>query len=113
MSRERRFEQKQNAKRRRLRIIWRNMSENEKSGVYRLIYPSLYYEGSRFEKNDLDRYWRRWATGINYASVPSAWNNRYHTRPARARCRQCRHQVLRGNEEVIWPHKKRPTIYYW
>lgn len=48
--------------------------------------------------------------------VPSDWYNWTHTRRARAQARALEKKIVRDEvdpDNVVWPHWKKPVIYYW
>jgi hypothetical protein len=111
MSRERRFEQKQNAKIKRLKRIWIDLSPWDRAGGY----WNYYGEWTPDDRNRLGEHWRKYNQPVNYCSVPGWWNRLYHTQPKRIAANLlCKHIVKgRDPDSVLWPAKKRPTHYYW
>ena len=42
------------------------------------------------------------------------WHRKLHkTRKRRQSCRWCVYQVMKGNEDVLWPLNTRPWFYYY
>ena len=111
MSRERRFEQKQNARIRRFKRIWNDLSPWE---IKNIESPS-YLSWSTWDRNRLRDHWRKHACGVNYSAVPGWWNRMYHTQPRRIEANRLCHFIVRGQdpETVLWPARKRPIHYYW
>lgn len=50
-----------------------------------------------------------------YADSPSAHNILYHSRPKRRDTRHLERMIVKGQDpdEIVWPHAKKPIIYYW
>lgn len=48
-------------------------------------------------------------------SYPRYWDKVHHTRPTRARTRMAEIKVIKGEDPdgIVWPHPKKPHIYYW
>jgi hypothetical protein len=110
MSREKRFEQKQNARIERFKRIWRNVSNYEIAGYY---LPGWHREAET--PRCMEKHWKDWATGVNYCAVPGWWNRLYHTQPKRIAANRLCDAIVKGREPetVMWPAKKKPTHYYW
>ena len=69
-----------------------------------------------YSRNGLDY---RLGSGVSrrkwMSNYPRHWDKVHHTRPRRARTRQCETAILRGADpdEVIWPEDRKPHIYYF
>jgi len=46
---------------------------------------------------------------------PRHWDKVFHTKPARAKAARLETGVLRGEDpdNIVWPDRRRPHIYYW
>ena len=44
---------------------------------------------------------------------PKEWRRYYKHKKRRASCKECEHQILIGNLDILWPLDKKPWIYYW
>lgn len=52
----------------------------------------------------------------SYSKSPSWWNHDFSTVPRRAKERALCRKIVKGDidlEEVVFPHSKKPVIYYW
>lgn len=52
--------------------------------------------------------WYHW-----YTQEPKWWRKLMKHKKRRAAVRACRHQVMVGNLDVLWPLNVKPWIYYW
>lgn len=59
---------------------------------------------------------RRSQQHLMWMTTPGWWIRDMMTRPQRARVRRLTQEALRSpdrGEAIMWPHPKRPHIYYW
>lgn len=65
-----------------------------------------YHHGRR----NKDKYglWDNWSQ-----NEPKYWRKMFKHKKQRAGARRCEKKVMQGYEGVIWPHNKKPWIYYW
>jgi hypothetical protein len=48
-----------------------------------------------------------------YSNEPKWWRRLQKHKKRRQAVKQCTHQVMTGNTDVLWPLDKKPWIYYW
>lgn len=54
--------------------------------------------------------------GENYSwwrQEPKLWRKLQKHKKRRTSCRKCQHEVMTGNEDILWPLDKKPWIYYY
>ena len=67
-------------------------------------------------RHGLDPLTREWPSHLNpMSSYPAWWDRMFHNRPTRAKARRLERAIFNGADadSAVWPHPKRPHIYYW
>lgn len=93
---------------------WRRTEKGKKACHHKQLTP-----GHTIQIGRVFGYIMHTNVGADYfywMTTPSHWNNRYHTRPRRAKERKLIHQIKSGYSDpdgIIFPDGKKPEIYFW
>lgn len=66
-----------------------------------------YHHGRQQKRKRYGADWWWWR------AAPKLWRHYHKHVPQREAARHCRHQVMRGDWEILWPLDRRPYIYYF
>ena len=110
MNREKRFEQKINAKRKIIRRIYEDLNQYERVGGF--WYAGEFHENHR---NRLKTYWNSRNKPTNFSQNPGWWDHEFSTIPSRRASNRQLNMILRGisPDLIVWPDYKKPKLYYW